>query len=83
MFFTAVMQPWYRQQIVYLITLCKETTIGTPTGELLLGKHHAATTRNGHLWVFDFSIFADDGALPDSGMAEGSASFPPSLSYYT
>jgi hypothetical protein len=32
----SVMHPWYRQQIVHLITLCKETFNGTPTGELLL-----------------------------------------------
>jgi hypothetical protein len=31
----SVMHPWYRQQIVHLITLCKETFNGTPTGELL------------------------------------------------
>jgi hypothetical protein len=30
-----VLHPWYRQQIVHLITLCKETFQGSPTGELL------------------------------------------------
>ncbi len=31
----AVMHPWYRQELVHFITLCKETVHGSPTGELL------------------------------------------------
>jgi hypothetical protein len=30
-----VKHPWYRQEIIHLVTLCKETVHGTPTGELL------------------------------------------------
>jgi hypothetical protein len=30
-----VMHPWHHQEISHLITLCKETQHGTPTGELL------------------------------------------------
>jgi hypothetical protein len=30
-----VMHPWHRQELSHLITLCKETMHGTPTGELL------------------------------------------------
>jgi hypothetical protein len=30
-----VMHPWHRQELSHLITICKETMHGTPTGELL------------------------------------------------
>jgi hypothetical protein len=32
----AVMHPYFRQQIVHLLSLAKEPTNGTPTGELLM-----------------------------------------------
>ena len=30
-----IMHPWHRQEILHLITLCRETMHGSPTGELL------------------------------------------------
>ena len=72
----SVMHPWYRQQIVHIITLCKETVHGTPTGELLI-----ANTEQ--LRLVHISTTGSCCSLHDSRMLERLTSFPSPIPHQT